>query len=474
MVFQIPIGNAFPLDKSGRPDFSAALERQKSYFQSGATLAPARRIEALKALYTAIERAETDIFEALEADLGKGEFESYMCEVGLTLSEISYLVKHTKKFARDRRVKTPLSQFAAKSFVRRSPYGTVLVMSPWNYPFLLTMEPLADALAAGNTAILKPSAYSPNVSRVIQELIERTFPAEYVTVATGGREENARLLEMKFDKIFFTGSVAVGKEVMRSSAENLIPVTLELGGKSPCIVDETAELPLAAKRIVFGKYLNAGQTCVAPDYVYVHASVKDAFLEEVKKQICVQYGPAPLKDASYGRIVSRKHFERVSSLIETEKVIYGGGRDETTLKIEPTVLDGVTWADKAMQEEIFGPVMPVLTFESLETVIGEVNSRPSPLALYIFSSDKKAADFVMNKCRFGGGCINDTIIHLATSEMAFGGFGASGMGSYHGKAGFDCFSHEKSIVDKKTFIDLPMRYRPYKKSNEKLLRFFLK
>ena len=327
----------------------------------------------MKALYTAIERAETDIFEALEADLGKGEFESYMCEVGLTLSEISYLVKHTKKFARDRRVKTPLSQFAAKSFVRRSPYGTVLVMSPWNYPFLLTMEPLADALAAGNTAILKPSAYSPNVSRVIQELIERTFPAEYVTVATGGREENARLLEMKFDKIFFTGSVAVGKEVMRSAAENLIPVTLELGGKSPCIVDETAELPLAAKRIVFGKYLNAGQTCVAPDYVYVHASVKDAFLEDVKKQICAQYGPAPLKDASYGRIVSRKHFDRVSSLIETEKVIYGGGRDETTLKIEPTVLDGVTWADKAMQEEIFGPVMPVLTFESLETVIGEVN-----------------------------------------------------------------------------------------------------
>ncbi|MFR1983536.1 MAG: aldehyde dehydrogenase family protein [Christensenellaceae bacterium] len=247
---------------------------------------------------------------------------------------------------------------------------------------------------------------------------------------------------------------------------------MELGGKSPCIVDERPIFPWrqADRREIS----HAGQTCVAPDYVYVHASVKDAFLEEVKKQICAQYGPAPLKDASYGRIVSRKHFDRVSSLIETEKVIYGGGRDETTLKIEPTVLDGVTWADKAMQEEIFGPVMPVLTFESLETVIGEVNSRPSPLALYIFSSDKKAADFVMNKCRFGGGCINDTIIHLATSEMAFGGFGASGMGSYHGKAGFDCFSHEKSIVDKKTFIDLPMRYRPYKKSNEKLLRFFLK
>ena len=474
MVFQIPIGNAFPLDKSGRPDFSAALERQKGYFQSGATLAPARRIEALKALYTAIERAETDIFEALEADLGKGEFESYMCEVGLTLSEISYLVKHTKKFARDRRVKTPLSQFAAKSFVRRSPYGTVLVMSPWNYPFLLTMEPLADALAAGNTAILKPSAYSPNVSRVIQELIERTFPAEYVTVATGGREENARLLEMKFDKIFFTGSVAVGKEVMRSAAENLIPVTLELGGKSPCIVDETAELPLAAKRIVFGKYLNAGQTCVAPDYVYVQKSVKNIFLEEVKKQILLQYGENPLADDTYGKIISPKHFQRVSGLIDEKKVVFGGGMDGETLKIAPTVMDGVTWEDKAMKEEIFGPIMPVLAFDALEEVIKIVNDRPSPLALYIFSSDKDAVEKVLKECRFGGGCVNDTIIHLATSEMAFGGVGMSGMGSYHGKKGFDCFTHEKSIVDKKTFIDLSMRYRPYRKKYQKMLRKFLK
>lgn len=455
-------------------EFEKLLSRQKEFFASGVTLDPAYRISALKALYRAIRESEEALCRALKADLGKGEFESYMCEVGLTLSEISYLIRHTKKFSKDKRVKTPLSQFASKSFVRKSPYGCVLIMSPWNYPVLLTLEPLADALAAGNTAVLKPSAYSPNVSKVLFDIIVKTFPEEYVAVALGGRSENARLLDLKFDKIFFTGSVAVGKEVMRKASENLIPVALELGGKSPCIVDETADIPLAAKRIVFGKYLNAGQTCVAPDYVYVQKSVKNIFLEEVKKQILLQYGENPLADDTYGKIISPKHFQRVSGLIDEKKVVFGGDMDGETLKIAPTVMDGVTWEDKAMKEEIFGPIMPVLAFDTLEEVIKIVNDRPSPLALYIFSSDKNAVEKVLCECRFGGGCVNDTIIHLATSEMAFGGVGMSGMGSYHGKKGFDCFTHEKSIVDKKTFIDLPMRYRPYRKKYQKMLRKFLK
>ncbi len=474
MYFKISDHEGFPVDKEGKPDFDGALQRQKRFFQSGVTLNPAYRICALKALYNAVKDAEGEINEALKADLGKSAFESYMCEVGMTLSEISYMIGHVRRFSKKKRVKTPLAQFASKSFIQKSPYGTVLIMSPWNYPFMLAMEPLADALAAGNTAIVKPSAYSPNVSRVLKDLIARTFPSEYVTVATGGRAENAKLLEMKFDKIFFTGSVGVGKEVMKKAAENLVPVTLELGGKSPCIVDETANLALAAKRIVFGKYLNLGQTCVAPDYVYVAANIKDAFLTEIKRQITAQYGKDPLKEDTYGKIVNRKHFDRISALIDGKKVVFGGGRDEASLQIEPTVLDGVIWADEVMGEEIFGPVMPVLTFERMDEVIEEVNAHPSPLALYLFSSDKRTISRVLERCRFGGGCVNDTIIHLATSEMAFGGFGASGMGSYHGKKGFECFTHEKSIVDKKTFIDLPMRYRPYKKFNEKLLRFFLK
>lgn len=463
-----------PSDKSGERDFEGALEKQKKFFESGVTLNPAYRICALKSLYDAIKKSEEKIGAALKADLGKSAFESYMCEVGMTLSEISYMIRHLKSFARDRRAKTPLAQFASRSFVKKSPLGCVLIMSPWNYPFMLSMEPLADALAAGNTVVLKPSAYAPNVSAAIERLIADTFPPGYVTVMTGGRAENARLLELKFDKIFFTGSVNVGKEVLRKAAENLTPVTLELGGKSPCIVDETAKLSLAAKRIVFGKYLNLGQTCVAPDYVYVSRKVKDEFLEAVKREIVAQYGREPLKDASYGRIINRRHFDRISGLIDRNKVVFGGGRVEASLQIEPTVMDGVTWEDRVMGEEIFGPVLPVLTFDDMDGVIREINSRPSPLALYIFSSDKKTISRVLEECRFGGGCVNDTIIHLATSEMAFGGVGASGMGGYHGKKGFDCFTHEKSVVDKKTFVDLPMRYRPYKKSHEKLLRFFLK
>ena len=450
------------------------VTRQRSYFQSGATLPVSARLAALRRLYDAISSHEKEIRRALQKDLGKSGFESYMCETGMVLEEISYMLKHTRKFAREQRVHTPLAQFCSRSYKKPSPYGVTLIMSPWNYPFMLTLSPLADALAAGNTAVVKPSAYSPYTSEVLLSILTECFDPKYVAVVTGGRAENTCLLREHFDYIFFTGSQAVGKEVMRNAAEHLTPVTLELGGKSPCIVDQTADIRLAARRIVFGKYLNCGQTCVAPDYVYCHRSVKDQLIKEVQKQIRRQYGKQPLHSSDYGKIINERHFDRILGLIDEKKVVHGGGSDRSTLRIEPTVMDNVTFSDAVMQEEIFGPVMPILVFDSLDEVIRRINSMPHPLALYIFTSDKKAARKVTARCGFGGGCINDTIIHLATSEMGFGGFGESGMGAYHGKTGFDTFTHYKSIVDKKTWIDLPMRYQPYRKGAEKLVRFFLK
>ncbi len=450
------------------------VDRQRKYFQTGATLSADMRIAGLRRLYTAVSQRETEIREALKKDLGKSGFESYMCETGMVLEEISYMLKHIRSFSREKRRRTPLAQFHSRSYQKPSPYGVTLIMSPWNYPFMLTLSPLVDALAAGNTAVVKPSAYSPHTSRLILDILSQCFEPRYVAVVTGGRAENTCLLQEHFDYIFFTGSQSVGKEVMRKAAEHLTPITLELGGKSPCIVDKTANLKLAAKRIVFGKYLNCGQTCVAPDYVYCHRSVKDQLLKEVQDQIRKQYGSHPLDNPDYGKIINEKHFDRILGLIEETKVIHGGSSDRKALRIEPTVLDNVSFSDPVMQEEIFGPVMPVLVFDSLEEVIARINSMPHPLALYFFTSDKAAAKEITSRCGFGGGCINDTIIHLATTEMGFGGFGESGMGAYHGKTGFDTFTHYKSIVDKKTWLDLPIRYQPYRQLHEKMVRFFLK
>lgn len=450
------------------------VTRQRKYFQTGATLPVSVRVDALKRLYGVIFGCEKEIHTALKRDLGKSGFESYMCETGLVLEEISYMLKHIHRFSREKNVRTPLAQFHSRSFKKPSPYGVTLIMSPWNYPFMLTLSPLVDALAAGNTAVVKPSAYSPHTSDVILQILSQCFDPEYVAVVTGGRAENTCLLREHFDYIFFTGSQSVGKEVMRNAAEHLTPVTLELGGKSPCIVDKSADIKLAARRIVFGKYLNCGQTCVAPDYIYCHRSVKDKLIKEVQKQIQKQYGKQPLRNPNYGKIINEKHFDRLLGLIDKNKTVHGGGSDRHALRIEPTVLDNVTFADAVMQEEIFGPIMPILIFDNLDEAIRNINAMPHPLALYLFTSDKAAAKKVTSRCGFGGGCINDTIIHLATTEMGFGGFGESGMGSYHGKVGFDTFSHYKSIVDKKTWIDLPMRYQPYRKLHEKMIRFFLK
>ena len=451
------------------------LEQQRAYFHSGATLPVSFRIENLKKLYAAVQKYEREISEALTEDLGKSDFEGFMCETGLVLSELHYMIRHTRKFARERRVHTPLAQFASGSFRKPSPYGNTLIMSPWNYPFLLTLDPLADAIAAGNTAIVKPSAYSPATSALIRKIIEECFPPEYVAVVTGGREENRALLEQKFDFVFFTGSQSVGKEVLRHTAETLTPAVLELGGKSPCIVDSTAKIQLAAKRIVFGKLINCGQTCVAPDYILCQRSVKDQLVQELCRQIKLQYGEAPLSNPDYGRIINEKHFDRICGLIDREKTVLGGKTNRETLQIEPTVMDNVSWHDPVMQQEIFGPILPVLTFDTFEELYSLLTERPKPLALYLFSEDKRRMKEISQRCSYGGGCMNDTLIHLATSEMGFGGVGESGMGAYHGRDGFNAFSHTKSIVEKKTWIDLPIRYQPYNKGvYAKLLHIFLK
>ncbi|MCR5773978.1 MAG: aldehyde dehydrogenase [Lachnospiraceae bacterium] len=451
------------------------LKEQRQFYNSGATLPVAFRIKALRRLYRTVKKYENDIADALKTDLGKSRLEGYFCETGLVLSEISYMIKHVRSYAKERTVHSPITQFVSRSFVKPSPYGCTLIMSPWNYPLLLTLDPLVDAVAAGNTAVVKPSAYSPASGEIIARIIEESFPREHVAVVLGGRKENSALLDQRFDLIFFTGSQAVGREVLRHAAENLTPSVLELGGKSPCIIDSSAKVRLAARRFVFAKFLNCGQTCVAPDYVLCHKKVKDAFIREVIREIKRQYGDDPLKNMDYGKIINEKHFDRISGLIDREKVVYGGETDRARLKIAPTVMDNVSFGDAVMQEEIFGPLVPVLTFDSYKGIYSRLAEGPKPLALYIFAENKKRIKEITSRISYGGGCINDAVVHLATSEMGFGGVGESGMGAYHGKVGFDTFSHKKSILDKKTWIDVPMRYQPYKSSlYEKIFHLVLR
>ena len=450
------------------------LQQQNHFFSSGKTIQAEFRLKQLESLKEAMIRHEADLAAALKEDLGKSRMESYMCEIGLTLSELTWMQKHLRSLMRSKRVSTPAAQFAAKSFRSPSPYGTVLIMSPWNYPVLLTLDPLIDAIAAGNTAVVKPSAYAPCTFDVMKTIIEECFPAHYVAVVDGGRAENQALLQQRFDMIFFTGGKTVGREVLRHAAEYLTPVTLELGGKSPCIVDSTAKIRLAAKRIVFGKYLNCGQTCVAPDYILCDKRIRDELITAILAEIEKQFGKEPLKNPNYGKIINEKHFERILGLINGEKLVYGGQSEPESLRIAPTVLNNITWDDAVMGEEIFGPLLPILTFDTLNEALDTVESHPHPLALYFFSEDKAAQKKVLDTCRFGGGCINDTIIHLATSDMPFGGVGESGMGSYHGRVGFETFSHYRSIVDKKTWMDLPIRYQKYTGLKEKMMRMFLK
>ena len=448
------------------------VRSQRDFFATDATKPLAFRLNALKNLRSCVLKKERELYAAMKADLNKSEFETYMTELGMVLDELRFVTKHVPKWAKSRSVHTPLAQFHARSFVLSEPYGVVLIMSPWNYPFQLSLEPLIGAIAAGNCAILKPSAYAPQTSRIISEIVADCFPSNYVAVVQGGRRENQDLLKQRFDYIFFTGSVAVGKFVMESAAKYLTPVSLELGGKSPCIVDRTANLKVAAKRLAFGKFLNAGQTCVAPDYLFVHSSVKDQVVGYLKQEIKNFYGASPLDNDSYPKIINEKHLNRLKGLMAGGNILTGGEVNDRG-QLAPTLMDGITGESPVMQEEIFGPILPILTYEDIEEVISFVRAREKPLALYLFATDKSLEKRVLTSLSFGGGCVNDTIIHLATSHMGFGGVGSSGMGSYHGKASFDTFSHEKSMVKKYNWIDLPFRYLPYTDLNLKLIKLFL-
>ena len=450
------------------------VDCQRDYFRSGRTLPVSARIYALERLEQAILAYEADLYRALKTDLGKSQTESYLCEVGLTLSELRYVKRHVKAWSQKKYILPSLAQLPGHCFTLQEPYGVVLILSPWNYPVLLTLEPLIGALAAGNCTVVKPSAYSPNVSAVLKKLLDETFPSAYVSVVEGGRQENQALLTQKFDYIFFTGSPAVGREVMAKAAAQLTPVTLELGGKSPCIVARSADLRRAARRIVFGKFLNCGQTCVAPDYLLADFRIKDALLEEIFREIFRMYGENPLNSQDYGKIINQKHFERLLKLLDRNKLVLGGETDPEKLRIAPAVLDGVSGDDPVMQEEIFGPILPVLTVDSVAEAIAFIQERPRPLALYLFTQRKQTEKRVLSTLSFGGGCVNDTVLHLASSHLLFGGVGDSGMGAYHGKKSFQTFSHEKGLLKTPGWPEIQLRYPPYTPQKERWARRLLR
>ena len=451
------------------------LVEHKKYFHTGETRNLDFRIAALKKLKSSLKKYEKDIIDALYKDLGKSEFEAYSMEVGFVLDSITNFTKHLKRWARIRKVRTPIHQFPSKGYIMYEPYGTVLIIGPFNYPFQLLIEPLIGAIAAGNCAILKPSESTPTVSALIKKIIDETFEEKYISVIEGEKETTSALINAPFDHIFFTGSVPVGKIVMAAAAKNLVPVTLELGGKSPAIIDSTANLEIAAKRVLWGKFINAGQTCIAPDYVFVHKAIKEKFIKKLKETVINFYGEDASKSMDYGKIVNRRQFNRLAAIIESDKrkIIYGGGLDEETLYIEPTILDKVDWQDAVMQDEIFGPIMPLLEYEDLQAVIDIVNSKPKPLSLYVFTENKDVEKNVLNNISFGGGCVNDTISHVASSNLPFGGVGNSGIGSYHGRDSFETFSHRKSVLKKSTFIDIKMVFPPFG-DRVKLVRKLLK
>lgn len=448
------------------------VKNQRNYYMTGATRPLEFRLAALRKLQQAVRDHESQICDALLKDLNKQPFESYMAEVGMVLDEVGFHIRNLPRWIKDKRVHTPLVHFHSVSFLSPEPYGLALIMSPWNYPILLCLDPLIGAISAGNCAVVKPSAYTPATSQVIADMIKAIYPPEYITVVQGGRQENTALLEQKFDYIFFTGSISVGKVVMEAAAKHLTPVTLELGGKSPAIVDASADLKLAARRIAFGKLLNGGQTCVAPDYVLVEESVRDTLIENFREVLAEKF---PNGDYSeHVKIVNERHYQDKKALLEGQSIAFGGVFDDERHTLEPTVLIDVDPESAVMQEEIFGPILPVITWKTMDEAVDFVRNRPKPLALYLFTRKRDVEKKVLDKCSFGGGCINDTVVHLATPHMGFGGVGQSGMGSYHGKHSFDTFTHYRGIVRKSTWLDLPFRYFPYTERKFGLIRRVLK
>ncbi|MEK3978291.1 aldehyde dehydrogenase [Psychrobacillus sp. FSL K6-2836] len=451
------------------------LDEHQAYFYAGMTRTVAFRVEQLGILKTAIKKYEKEVIEALYKDLRKSEFEAYVTEIGLVYDNISYMIKNIEQWMEPKYVKTPVALMPSKSFIVNDPYGTVLIIAPFNYPFQLIMEPLIGAIAGGNCAVIKPSEATPHTSKIVKKIISEAYDPRYIRVVEGEKEETSLLIHAPFDFIFFTGSVQVGKIVMKAAAERLTPIALELGGKSPAIVDHTANLAVAAKRIVWGKFVNAGQTCIAPDYVLVEENVKDKFIEQLKKAIAQFYGKNLQKSPDFGRIVNGNHFDRLMRILEAEsnQIIFGGKTDRDDLFIEPTLLNGVDFNSPSMTDELFGPLLPIIGYKDLRSIIHRIRQLPKPLAAYMFSEHEKAQTFFLQELPFGGGCINDTITHAGSPYLPFGGVGNSGVQSYHGEASFTLFTHQKSIVKKNTTLPINIVFPPYK-NKVKLVRGLLK
>ena len=453
--------------------YNSLITKQKSFFRTETTKDVAYRLEALQKLRIAIKNNEKKLMDALKADLNKSEFDSYSTEIGIVLEELRFTIKHLRSWVKPKRVKTPITHIGSSSFIFSEPYGVTLIIAPWNYPFQLAIAPLIGAIAAGNCAVIKPSELTSKTSEVLGKLISDLFPEDYISVVQGGVETSQALLNEKFDYIFFTGSVPVGKVIMEAAAKNLTPITLELGGKSPCIVHEDANIKLAAKRIAWGKFTNAGQTCIAPDYLYLHKKIKDQFLQQFKEATIELYGEKPLNNVHFTRIVSDKHFKRLCSFLDNGELFMGGESNQENLMIEPTVLTNITWDDQIMQDEIFGPILPVLEYDVLSEVLEGIHRHPKPLALYFFTENNNVQQEVVNSVSFGGGCINDTVYHFVSPYLPFGGVGNSGIGAYHGKGNFDTFSHQKSVLKQTTLFDIPFRY-PNMKNGLNKIKLFLK
>ncbi len=455
-------------------NISQIMDLQRSFFQAGGTRDIALRIIKLKALRRVIEKREKDICRALCRDFQKPEFETVITETSFILSELNYIIKNLKKWARPVKVKSSLLNFPSSDFLYAEPFGTCLVLAPWNYPFQLKVSPAIGAIAAGNTVVLKPSEYSPHTSRIVEDIFAEVFEPAWVSVVQGEVSASQKLLEQKWDYVFFTGSVPVGRIVAKAIAPNLTPATLELGGKSPCIVHKAAKLKLAAKRIVWGKFINAGQTCIAPDYLLIDASVKMDFLQAVKSEIKAAFGEDPKASPDFARMVNKKNFERMKDLLKDQQFIAGGETDESSLYIAPTLLDEPSLDSKVMEDEIFGPVLPVISYTSEDEIEEIISKYPKPLALYVFSEEKEFSEKVIHQFSFGGGAVNDVIVHIANKKLPFGGVGTSGYGAYHGKFSFDTFSHKKSITKRATWLDVPLRYAPYSAKKLKMAKTLLK
>lgn len=443
-------------------DYQEIIARQRHFFESGKTRELSFREEQLAKLKRVLKTNEEAIYEALDKDFRKPAFESYVTEIGMLYSEIDHIRKHLKKWAKPSRVWGSLLNFPSRSYIHPQPYGISLVIGAWNYPLLLSLSPVLGSMAAGNCTVIKPSEIAQHTSRLLHSIISQNFDEGYLKVVKGDAETTQGLLNETLDYIFFTGSTRVGKIIMKAAAEQLTPVTLELGGKSPAIVDASADQPSAAKRIAWGKFLNAGQTCVAPDYLYVHRDLRDSFLPQLKQAIDGFFGSEPQQSPDFARIINRSHFDRLAGMLDGAKIAHGGQTDAEELFIAPSVLDDMTWEDPVMQEEIFGPILPILYFDDLENIIEKIRQKPTPLALYLFTNQKAMEKKIIREVPFGGGCINDTVAHLGNLNLPFGGMGQSGIGNYHGKASFDLFSHKKSVMKKNTWLETPFRYPPYK------------